>query len=99
MAGVTGTSMRTIRRPRPEPGERPLASPLARLCAARSPAVTNLLQRPVDLGADQQAVLQRLDGRTSVAQLSASLAMAPEAIASVLRELAACYLLLLDPPE
>ncbi len=82
-----------------EPGERPLASPLARLCAARSPAVTNLLQRPVDLGADQQAVLQRLDGRTSVAQLSASLAMAPEAIASVLRELAACYLLLLDPPE
>lgn len=76
-----------------DPGEYPRAGALARVCAARSASVTNLLHRPVELSTDEQAVLARLDGRISAEALSASLAMAPDAIERTIRRLAESYLL------
>jgi hypothetical protein len=76
-----------------EPGENPRASALARVCAVQSASVTNLLHRPVELSAEEQAVLVRLDGRTSLAQLSASLHLPPEDIDRAIRTLAESWLL------
>ena len=43
-------------------GSRPIASPLARLQAARQPRVTNLLHRAVVLGDADRLLLQQVDG-------------------------------------
>lgn len=52
------------------PGDRPTACALARLTAGET--VTNRLHRPVTLSADERAVLARLDGRTSRAEIAAA---------------------------
>jgi methyltransferase-like protein/SAM-dependent methyltransferase len=49
-------------RPASEPGEYPLASPLARLEAEISPRVTTLLHRHVELGEFERLLLRHLDG-------------------------------------
>jgi methyltransferase-like protein len=52
-----------------EPGERPTASPLARLQAARQPRVTNLLHRAVELPEIERLLLRHLDGTRDRAAL------------------------------
>jgi methyltransferase-like protein/2-polyprenyl-3-methyl-5-hydroxy-6-metoxy-1,4-benzoquinol methylase len=61
-----------------EPGERPVASPLARLQAAGSELVTNLRHRGVELNGFDRAVVSQLDGsrdrpalRKALAELAA----------------------------
>jgi methyltransferase-like protein len=46
-----------------EPGERPAASPFARVQAVRQPRVTNLLHRAVELPDLERLLLRQLDGR------------------------------------
>jgi methyltransferase-like protein len=55
------------------PGDRPIASPLARLQAARGAVVTNLCHRPVELGPLERAVLRQLDGTRDRAALLTTL--------------------------
>lgn len=52
-----------------EPGQRPVASPLARLQAEQDEAVTNLRGRSVQLDEFHRLVLRRLDGSRDRAQL------------------------------
>jgi SAM-dependent methyltransferase len=57
-------------------GERPVASPLARLQAAGGSVVANLCHRPTDLGQFERATLRRLDGtrdRTALLEALADL--------------------------
>ena len=75
------------------PGECPRALAVARICAANTTSVTNLLHMPVDLDAGQQAVLLRLDGRTTRDRLSDALQMAPQDVERTIRFLAEAYLL------
>jgi methyltransferase-like protein len=56
------------------PGDRPVASPLARLQAARGEIITNLCHRPVELGLFERAVLRQLDGTRDRAALLTTLA-------------------------
>jgi len=52
-----------------EPGERPVASPLARLQAEQEEMVTNLRGRAVQLDEFHRLVLRRLDGTRDLSQL------------------------------
>lgn len=75
------------------PGERPRALAMARLGAAATTSVTNLLHMPVELEADQRALLLRLDGRATVAELAQALGTTPEQVERTLATLARGYLL------
>jgi methyltransferase-like protein/SAM-dependent methyltransferase len=61
------------------PGERPVASPLARLQAAGSSTVTNLCHRTVGLNEFERQLLRRLDGTQDRAAVLDSLAEAVRA--------------------
>ncbi|HKM56231.1 MAG TPA: hypothetical protein VJY33_22695, partial [Isosphaeraceae bacterium] len=52
-----------------EPGDRPVASPLARLQAEQEEMVTNLRGRAVELDEFHRLVLRRLDGTRNLSQL------------------------------
>lgn len=75
-----------------EPGERPHALALARIGAAAENSVTNLLHMPVELESDQQAVLQRLDGRAR-AEVAEALGITLEDLGRTLGALGRAYLL------
>lgn len=72
---VNGVTLRTWVPPLVlSPGERPVASPLARLQAARNRPVVNLRHKNLDLGDLDQVVLELLDGTRDRAALSDTLA-------------------------
>lgn len=76
-----------------QPGERPRASALARICAAGGASLTNLLHMPVELDPAQRAVLARLDGTMTIEQVAQALNIAPASVAESVRQLAESYLL------
>lgn len=77
-------------------GQQPMADPLVRHMAATESRVPSLLHTMISLTMEHRAVLGRLDGKTNLDQLTASLPLSRETIARCLNEFAAAALLV--PP-
>jgi methyltransferase-like protein len=75
------------------PGDRPTASPLARLQARRDTRVTNLRSEPVELDSGLASLVQLLDGTRDRAELARSAPMA-SGVEAGLRQLARLALIL-----